>query len=183
MKWVRRCLLVIIGLPLALLGGLVAFGLRADAGEFRAEVAIAAGPEAVFAHFQDPNILQAWLGVEHVEFLTQSPFGPGTRFRMKVSSRGASKTEMDAEVLEVEPNQRLTLSFRTLPGSSLTLQQMVHFRLERIGAVTRVALHGTTRYEGFWLRVLEPLATPAVEKRAGQNLGRLKRIVESQPGK
>ncbi|HEY5908318.1 MAG TPA: SRPBCC family protein [Vicinamibacteria bacterium] len=183
MKWVRRGLLVVIGLPLVLLGVLLAAGLRADAGKLRADVTIAAGPEAVFAHFQDPGLLQEWLGVERVQPLTQGAFGVGTRFRMTVSARAGNKTEMDAEVLEVTPGRQLTLSFRTLPGSDLALQQVVQFRLEGNRDRSRVALEGTTRYEGLWLRVLEPLATAAVERRAERNLGRLKRIAESGRGK
>jgi len=184
MKWVRRGLLVVIGLPLLVLGGLWAAGLRASAGKLSAEVSIAAGPEAVFAHFRAPDLLQEWMGVERVEPVTPGPFGPGARFRVTVSSRGGKKTELDMEVLEVEPNRSLTLSFQTLPGAEVALRQVVQFRLQRAGSgATRVSLAATTRYEGWWLRVLEPLVTRSLETRAERNLGRLKRNAESERGK
>jgi hypothetical protein len=71
----------------------------------------------------------------------------------------------------------------SVPGADLAIHQVVDFRLEGAGPGTRLSLSGTTRYQGFWLRVLEPMATWSVARTTERNLSRLKRIVESERGK
>jgi uncharacterized protein YndB with AHSA1/START domain len=180
MKWVKRGLLVVIGLPIFLLGLLLAAGLRPEAGKHAAEVSIAARPAAVFAHFSDADRLREWTGSDRVEALTPPPLAVGSRLRFFSTSRGGSRNELLAEVREMVPGRSLILSFHTPPGAPLRFEHVSRFDLEETETGTRVVVAGTTRYEGFWLRALEPLATPSVEKRARSNLGRLKRIVESE---
>lgn len=72
-------------------------------------VVIQRSPEAVFSFVSDFRNLPRWFpNIEQVEMLTSGPIGPGTRFREQSRLPSGKQFEGVDEIVEFEPNRRVT---------------------------------------------------------------------------
>ncbi len=179
MKWVRRILFVVIGLPVVAVFALFAAGLRENAGRNVERIAIARPPAQVLHHIADDALLKAWTGLAEVDRLTDGPLRPGVRWRMVSEVRGQRST-LDAELTAIDPG-RLAIAMRTAPGSPFAFSQLAEYRVEAKDGETRLTVTTDTRYEGVVARLLEPLITRAVQRQLEGNLARLRAQVEAEP--
>jgi carbon monoxide dehydrogenase subunit G len=77
-------------------------------------------PAAVFSFVADARNLRLYMPtVLSVEKLTQGPIGPGTQFQSKIQLGPATTTETIAQIVEYEPNSRITS--RALSGAAPNL--------------------------------------------------------------
>jgi uncharacterized protein YndB with AHSA1/START domain len=179
MKWVRRILFVVIGLPVLAVFALFAAGQRENAGRNVERIAIARPPSQVLRHIEDDALLKSWTGLAEVQRLTEGPLRPGVRWRMVSEVRG-QRSVMNAELTAIDPT-RLAIAMRTAPGSALAFSQLAEYRVEERDGDTRLTVTTDTRYEGVVARLLEPLITRAFQRQLERNLARLRAQVEAEP--
>src|SRR5262249_33548158 len=155
MRWIRRILAVVVGLPV--LCGIVLFlgGFREGAGRNVARVEIARPPAAVFRHLEEPALLRRWTGMTELASLTPVPVRKGSRLRVVSQARG-QHSEMLSEVTAVERDARIAVVARTVAGSPAGFAQSATYALEDRNGRSVLTVTVDTRYDGFLLRLLEP---------------------------
>jgi uncharacterized protein YndB with AHSA1/START domain len=140
-------------------------------------VEIAAAPEDVFPWLADPERRLRWMGaLVESESLTDGPPGLGSRYRDVFEDHG-QRIELEAELVEVEPPERLTARLVSKGFESTSSQ-----RLEAGGAGTRLTAAVETRYTMLAARLLAPLVTRHAQKQLEGDLARLKDLVELEAG-
>ena len=138
---------------------------------------IAAPPGVGFPWVADSESSLRWMGglVER-EPLTQGPPELGSRYRDVFEDHG-QRIELEAELVEVEPGERLTARLVSKGFESTSSQ-----RLEAAGAGTRLTAAVETRYTMLAARLLAPLVTRHAQKRLEADLACLKELVEAEAG-
>lgn len=140
-------------------------------------VEIAAAPEDVFPWLADPARRLRWMGaLVESESLTEGPPELGSRYRDVFEDHG-QRIELEAELVEVEPGERLTARLVSKGFESTSSQ-----RLEADGAGTRLTAAVETRYTMLAARLLAPLVTRHAQKQLETDLARLKELVEAEAG-
>jgi uncharacterized protein YndB with AHSA1/START domain len=180
MKWVRRILFVVIGLPALAVLALLAAGQRASAGRNVDRIAIARPPAQVFRQFEDDRLLKGWTGVVEAKRLTEGPLRQGSRWRLVSEARG-QRTTLEGEVTALEPGRRIALALKTSPGAAVGFSQLAEYRFEEKSGETRLTVTTDTRYEGAVTRLLEPMITRALQGQLELNLVRLRAQAEAEP--
>jgi uncharacterized protein YndB with AHSA1/START domain len=138
-------------------------------------VEIAAAPGDVFPWLADPERRLRWMGaLVESESLTEGPPELGSRYRDVFEDHG-QRIELEAELVEVEPGERLTARLVS-KGFEATSSQ----RLEADGADTRLTATVDTRYTMLAARLLAPLVTRHAQKQLEADLARLKELVEAE---
>ena len=140
-------------------------------------VEIAAAPGDVFPWLADPERRLRWMGaLVESESLTEGPPELGSRYRDVFEDHG-QRIELEAELVEVEPGERLTARLVSRGFESTSSQ-----RLEADGAGTRLTAAVETRYTMLAARLLAPLVTRHAQKQLEADLARLKELVEAEAG-
>lgn len=140
-------------------------------------VEIAVAPEDVFPWLADPARRLRWMGaLVESESLTEGPPELGSRYRDVFEDHG-QRIELEAELVEVEPGERLTARLVSKGFESTSSQ-----RLEADGAGTRLTAAVETRYTMLAARLLAPLVTRHAQKQLETDLARLKELVEAEAG-
>ena len=89
MKWLRRVLFVLLGLPAVVVAVLALAGFRPGAGHNAAEVEIGRPPEEVYRWLSDVERLKSWSGIAEIEGVGPEGFRVGRALRMStVSAQG-----------------------------------------------------------------------------------------------
>lgn len=177
LKWIGIVLTSVIVLPALTL---FAMGHRSNAGRVRASVEIAASPGQVWVWLDDSARLKQWVSwlVEVRE--PQPPHhavGSPTTWVMKDENNGGAMMAIDAKYVEYAPPSRLTVTIST--PAEFEGQQT--YQLTGLGnGHTRLDVDGRYRYDQWFARLLEPLITPAAEKKMAADLTRLKGLVETK---
>jgi uncharacterized protein YndB with AHSA1/START domain len=179
MKWLRRLAIVILAVPVLGLGLLLVAGSRADAGRNEAQVEVAAPRAAVFRYLAEPDLVKVWSDARF-ELVGSGPLQAGSRARLTLPAEPRA-IELEAEATAVEPDRHLALALKTRPGSGTPFSQLVHYRLTDVAGGTRLAVTVDTLYESALVRLLEPLITPAAQKRLTSQMTRLEKAIEAGP--
>ena len=138
-------------------------------------VEIATGPDDVFPWLADPERRLRWMGaLVESEPLTQGPPQLGSRYRDVFEDHG-QRIELEAELVEVEPGERLTARLVSKGFESTSAQ-----RLEPVDGGTRLTAALETRYTMLAARLLAPLVTRHAQTRLEADLARLKELVEAE---
>jgi uncharacterized membrane protein len=112
-------------------------------------------PAVVFSFVADARNVPLYMPtVLSVEKLTEGPIGPGTQFRSKMQPTPATTTEAIAQIVDYEPNRRMTsrlmsgvipnldiVTFTPDGGSTILRSRFeteVSFNLALIGAAFRI---------------------------------------------
>ncbi len=142
---------------------------------FEESVVIDRPVEPVFAFVSDLENDPPWSGAAEMRRTSPGPVGIGTTFRQSDRLLGR-RLELALRVVGYEPNRKITLT-TTTKRLSLSGTRMV----EPVGEdATRVTFVGGGRAGGLW-RLAEPLLAAVGARRLRTQLGRLKRLLESQP--
>ena len=142
---------------------------------FKQSVVINRPVEQVFAFLSDLENDPPWSGAAELRRTSPGPVGVGTTFQQRDRFLGR-RLELILQVVGYEPNHKVTLK-TTSRGLSFAGTRMV----EPVGqGATRVTFVGGGRAGGVW-RLVEPLLAVMGGRRLRTQLGRLKRLLESQP--
>jgi uncharacterized protein YndB with AHSA1/START domain len=131
-------------------------------------------PEAVFPYLVEAEKRLRWMGaLTEAEQVTNGPPGLGTRFRDVFESHG-QRFEIDAEIVEWEPSERLATRLRANAFESTGRQ-----RLDRLDGRTRLTSTVETEYRSRMARLMAGVITRHAQTQLEEDHARLKEIVES----
>jgi uncharacterized protein YndB with AHSA1/START domain len=182
MKWVLPLAAGLLAALTVAAITLVALGHRANAGRTLTAVEIAAPPQQVWRWIEEPDKLKQWISWV-VEIRTQpgSPaFGEGAKrvIVMRDPNEGGALMSIDGVCLKSRPPAYEELSLTT-PGAFVGAET---YRLTALdNGHTRLEVAGQFRYTMWMAQLMEPLITPAAQKKMDGDLAHLKTLVESSP--
>jgi len=128
--------------------------------------------EQVFAYLVDPEKLKMWQSnLVKAESLTPGPLRLGSRFR-EVRRLGQREAEVQGEISEFEPNQRLATKTSTKPDVR------VSYLLSPEQGGTRLRYTFQMLPTGLmWL--LQPVISSSIRKQSDMDFVRLKHLLEA----
>lgn len=172
LKWMGS---IVGGLFALTILGLLAFGLRPSAGHVEGSIEIARSPQRIWPWMTEPGPQKEW-----ISWLKEVRMHSDTRATWVMEDRNNNNAlmEIEGEITESRPpNYSKAKLWST--GSFTGISE---YKLEDIGGGrTRVTQSGDYRYEHWLARLLEPVITPAAEKKLRADLEQLKRKVEAAP--
>ena len=129
----------------------------------------------VFPHLIASERRLAWMGVlTSSEQVSEGDVGLGTRFRDVFEDHG-QRFEIDAEVVEYEPNERLATRLRSSAFEATARQ-----RLQELDGRTRLTTVIETDYKSRMARLMAGVVTRHAQKQLERDLACLKEIVERE---
>lgn len=127
----------------------------------------------VFPHLLASDRRRAWMGaLTSSEQVSEGELGVGTRFRDVFEDHG-QRVEIDAEVVEYQPNERAATHLRSSAFEATASQ-----RLQELDGRTRLTTVIETEYKSRVARLMAGVITRHAQKRLEDDLARLKEIVE-----
>jgi carbon monoxide dehydrogenase subunit G len=177
-KWTVRICGGVAGVLALTLVALALMGLRRGAGFSRSVIEIRATREQVWLWIEENDKFKEWVGwVTSVEVLNPEVKGVGRTTVVLMKEPGSPElVRVEAECTEYAPPGRFVADV-TSPGLFTGSQS---YELTDLGGGrTRVQIDNRIRYTPWFLRLLEPLATPSATKKLDQDLAALKRVVEN----
>jgi carbon monoxide dehydrogenase subunit G len=179
MKWVLRISGVFVALLVVAIAALFALGHRANAGQIHVSAELKASPEQLWPWLNESDKVKQWISWL-VEVRQDRPAtGVGTKqiWVMQDSNNGGKPMEIDGTFTEYLPPTRQTVQV----SSAGTFDGQETYRVENLGAgKTRLDIDGSYHYSEWWAALLEPLITPAAEKKLRGDVARLKSLVEKE---
>jgi len=182
MKWLKWTGIVLAALIIVPLITLLALGHRAGAGTMQAGIDINASPEQVWAWIDEADKLKQWIGwVVDVRYPNpQKTMGLGASrvFVMKDQNNGGAIMQITGENREYAPPQKMTVHLSDADGMFAGDQS---YQLTDLGnGHTHFEVHSRFRYSQWLPRLMEPVITPAAEKKMAMDIGRLKSLIEAK---
>jgi len=175
MGWAKRVVLAFLAILLLLAAGLWAAGLRSGAAKNEIVLEINKPPADVFPWLLEPEKLKQWItGMTEMTQLTPGPMTVGTKSR-DVVVMGSETTVMNVEITALEPNRLLAAHIDTELFSD-----DIRYELSDLNGKTRLAYSGVVNYKHWFAKLLEPVITPAAQKKLAEDTARLKALVQSQ---
>jgi uncharacterized protein YndB with AHSA1/START domain len=157
---------------------LVIAGERQLSGRTSHWVVIAATPEQVYEHLVEVPLLTEWTEIEDVGVEPGPDLAAGSLLRVVLTGADGKPVVLDGEVTAADASRRLALILRFGDEGTAGFTQLLQYRLEEVGAGTRVVATGDAQYRGAALRLFEPLITANAQRQLEKNLARLKAFVE-----
>ncbi len=128
---------------------------------------------AIFPYLAVPERRLQWMGaLTASEQVSDGELGVGTRFRDVFEDQG-QRIELDAEIVEYEPNRRLATRLSASQFESTARQE-----LDEAWGRTSVTTTIATEYRSRLARVMAGVITRHAQRRLEEDLARLKRLVE-----
>jgi uncharacterized protein YndB with AHSA1/START domain len=181
MKWVWRILGAIFSLILLVVICLWLAGFRSGAGHNSATVIIHRPAAQVWRHLENDDLVLKWVsGLTEIHRLTPGVTRAGSRMAM-ANVRGNRRTEMEMEITDFAPNSHIGFKLRSPAGASPEFTETAEYVLSEQGGHTTLTLRGDSRYFPFWIQLMEPIITPAAQKKLQGDLARLKALLEAEP--
>ena len=138
-------------------------------------VEIGRPPATVFPYLVASEQRLRWMGaLKESEQVTEGKPGLGAGFRDVFEERG-QRIEIDAEIVEWEPPERLVLSLRGRAFRSTGTQ-----RLEVVDGGTRLTTTIETEYTSRMVRLMAGVVTRHAQAQLEQDMARLKEVVERE---
>lgn len=137
-------------------------------------VEIARPAPHVFAYLAASDRRQRWMAaLKESEQVSDGPVGLGTRFRDVFEDHG-QRFEIDAEIVEWEPHDRLAIRL-TASAFESTVTQV----LEPADGTTRLTTRMETEYKSALARLMAGVVTGHAQKQLEDDHARLKEILEA----
>jgi uncharacterized protein YndB with AHSA1/START domain len=132
-------------------------------------------PAAIFPYLVGSEQRLRWMGaLAESEQVTDGEPGHGTRFRDVFEERG-QRIEIDAEIVEWEPPERLGLLLRSRAFQSIGLQT-----LQALDGRTRLTTTIDTEYKSRVVRLMAAMITSQAQARLEKDMADLKELVERE---
>lgn len=174
MKWVVRGALVLAALLILLVGGLFVVSSREGAGRNEVEILIDRPPETVFTWITEPEKLEAWIGgLVDTEPLTEGGLTVGARSREHIEMDGRKFT-METVITSLEPNRSLGVN---VSGPDILVHAL--YELTPVNGATRLRYTSKTIFQEFGISLLEPIVTPAIQKKLEEDFETLRSLAEA----
>jgi uncharacterized protein YndB with AHSA1/START domain len=181
MKWIGRILGGLAAVAVLCIAGLWLAGLRPNHGRNSGTVEINRPAAQVWRYLTNDELTKRWVsGLDEIQHLTPGVSGAGEKLRLRERYEG-NVAEMEMTMGRVEAPQHMQFTIIGLGDPSNGFTEKGEYVLEERDGKTRVTLSGQTEYHGLLVRLMEPLITPAADKKLAGDLARLKVLVEAEP--
>jgi uncharacterized protein YndB with AHSA1/START domain len=182
MKWVKRIAIVLAVLLTVPAVTLLVLGHRKNAGLAQASVEINATPDQLWTWLDDGDKLKQWVSwMVDVKYLDpQKPHELGAKriWMMKDENNGGMLMQIAGTFSEYTPPSRLTVQIADSEGM---FNGEESYRLVDLGnGRTRMEVYSRAHYTEWFANLLEPVITPAAEKKLVMDVAHLKRLVEAK---
>ena len=177
LKWIGIVLASLIVLPLITL---FVLSHRANAGVSHSEIEIAAAPEQVWQWVDDGARLKQWVSWL-VEVREPQPVhhqvGAPMTWVMKDENNGGMLMPLVGKFTEYDPPRHLKLGI----GSDAEMFDGEEgYTLVRLAdGRTRMMIDAKFHYHQWFAALMEPVITPAANKKMARDLGQLKSLIEA----
>jgi len=182
MKWVLRISGIFFVLLIIAVAVLFALGHRANAGQIHVSAELNASPEQLWPWLNASDKVKQWVSWLAEVRQDRPTTGVGTKqiWVMHDANNGGKPMEIEGTYTEYLPPTRLTVQVSS--AGSFDGQQT--YRIQNLGGGrTRLDIDGRYHYSQWFAELLEPLITPAAEKKLVEDVARLKSLVESSRAK
>jgi carbon monoxide dehydrogenase subunit G len=181
MKWVWRIVGGIAALVVLCVAGLWIAGMRPGHGHNSGSVEINRPAAQVWRYLTDDELTKKWVsGLEEIQHVTPGVTGAGEKLRLKERYEG-DVVEMEMTMGRIDAPWRMEFTLEGLGDPSNGFTEKAQYLLEEKDGKTRVTLSAQTEYHGLLVRLMEPVITPAADKKLAGDLSRLKSLVEAEP--
>ncbi|HKB29101.1 MAG TPA: SRPBCC family protein [Candidatus Limnocylindrales bacterium] len=143
--------------------------------KYSSEVTIDRPPREVFGALLNPARYAEWTEMVDMAFDGGGSPEVGTKGSFRLSA-GPIKGRLGVELTELVPDRKLVFEI-----SHPTLDWTAVSTIEPAGSGTRLTYAGTIRFRG-WRRVLEPIAGGEISRGEGNEVLRLKTLLEGSAG-
>ena len=175
MGWAKRIVLAFMAIVLLLAVALWVAGMRSGAGRNEIVLEINKPPSAVFPWLVEPEKLKQWItGMTEMTQLTTGPVTVGTKSR-DVVVMGSETTVMTVEITVLEPDRLLAAHI-----DADLFSDDIRYELSGQNGKTRLAYTSVSAYKHWFAKLLEPVITPAAQKKLVEDTAKLKALVQSQ---
>lgn len=179
-KWLLVVLGVLAGLVLLAVVVLFLLGFRGDANRVEHTVEIGRPAAAVWPWVVEPEKQLRWVSwLTEVHPSEPGPPRPGHRVTWVLidPTMGDQRVEVHAEYVELEPARRAVLALE----SAGMFRGTATYELTDLGdGTSRLRYASDYRFDSWLARLFEPLVTPQARKKAIEDVGRLKELVEAE---
>lgn len=179
MKWVLRIAGGFAALLIIAVAVLFALGHRADAGQVHVSAELNASPEQIWPWLNTSDKLKQWI-TWLVEIRQDQPLtrvGTKQVWVMRDSNNGGQLVEMEGTFTEYRPPSRESVHI----SSAGMFDGQQSYSIEDLGGGrARLDIDGRYHYSQWFAALLEPLITPAAEKKLRGDVARLKALVEKE---
>ncbi len=179
MKWILRIAGGFTALLLIAVALLFALGHRADAGRVHVSTEINASAEQLWPWLNDTDKLKQWITWLVDIRQDQSPTGVGTKqvWVMRDANNGGQLMEMEGTFTEYQPPSRESVHIY----SAGMFDGQQSYSVQDLGAGrARLDIDGRYQYSQWFAALMEPLITPAADKKLRDDMARLKALVEKE---
>jgi uncharacterized protein YndB with AHSA1/START domain len=181
MKWLSRIFGAVVALVALCVAGLWLAGMRPGHGHNSGSVEINRPAAQVWRYLTDDELIKKWVsGLAEIRHMTPGVTGEGEKLRLKEGYEGKG-VEMEMTMWRIEAPRRMEFTLEGLGDPANGFTEKAAYVLEEKDGKTRVTLSAQTEYHGFLVRLMEPLITPAADKKLAGDLARLKAMVEAEP--
>jgi uncharacterized protein YndB with AHSA1/START domain len=182
MKWVKRIAIVLAVLLIVPIAALLVLGHRPNAGIMQASLEMNAPPDRLWTWLDDGDKLKQWVSwmvdVKYPDPQKTHGLGAKRVWTMKDENNGGALMQIAATYTEYAPPSRMTLQIADAEGM---YQGEASYRLVDLGSGrTRVEVREHGHYTEWMASLMEPLITPAAEKKMVMDVARLKQLVETK---
>jgi len=177
MKWILRIVAALVALAGVAVMVLLILGHRDGAGRVHAAAEINGSPQQLWPWLTEPAKLKQWISwLVEIRTTEQTPrIGGKEVWVMRDENNGGQLMEIEGTLTEYAPPARLSVHTET--RNEFTGDQT--YRLADLGnGRTRLEIDGQYRFLPWFARLLEPVITPAAEKKLAGDAARLKSLVE-----
>jgi len=181
MKWVWRILGGLAALIIAAVACLWLLGFRSKTGRNSVTVEIDRPAAQVWRYLENDDLVLKWVsGLSEIRHLNPDVNGAGARFVLS-EVVGERRTDMEMEITAFEVPRHIGFRIKSPEGVSPGFTETGEYVLVEKDGRTTLTLSGDSRYFPFWIQLMEPVITPAAQKKLRADLARLKALVEAEP--
>lgn len=182
MKWVKRIAIVLAALIILPAVTLMIMGHRANAGTSHLALEINAAPDQVWTWLDDGDKLKQWISwmveVKYPNPEKARAVGGKRVWMMRDENNGGAMMQLAGTFTEYAPPSLMT--FQMADSEGLFTGETSYRLIDLGGGRTRMEVTMHAHYNQWFANLMEPLITPAAEKKLKMDAQRLKSLAEAQ---
>jgi hypothetical protein len=179
MKWILRIAGGFAAFVVIALAVLLALGHRANAGQVHVSTEINASARQLWPWLNDQDKLKQWITwlVEIRQDQPNTKVGTKQVWVMRDANNGGQLIEMEGTFTEYQPPLRESVHI----SSAGMFDGLQSYNVQDLGTRrARLDIDGRYQYSQWFAALMEPLITPAAEKKLREDMARLKALVEKE---
>jgi uncharacterized protein YndB with AHSA1/START domain len=178
MKWMLRIAIGFLSLLILAIAALFVLGHRTNAGRVHASAEFNASAEQIWPWLSEGDKAKQWVSwLVEVRPLTPAASGVGSKevWVMHDANNGGQPMEIESACTEYEPPTRLSVRL----SSSGSFDGHQTYRLVNLdNGRARLDIDGQYHFSQWFAALMEPVVTPAAEKKLVGDVARLKSLIE-----